>query len=232
MLPLRDLVRVVWGRLWVILLVVCLTVGVAVGYSLVQTPKYEASVKMLVGQKERTGDASSLGSDVQGLQQFTQTLTAAVSNRPLVQTVIDQLNLRTSPEAFLANLSAQQIPETQFIQITYEDSDPKRAQLVVNTVGDVFSRRISEVSPDASAITATVWEPAAVPDAPKSPDLMLNLLLALGLGVVLGLGLVFLLEYLDDSWRSPEEAEQVTGIPTFGVVPNLPVPQQGRKGGW
>jgi capsular polysaccharide biosynthesis protein len=39
------------------------------------------------------------------------------------------------------------------------------------------------------------------------------------LGGILGLGLAFLLENLDDSWRSPEEVELVSGVPTFGVIP-------------
>lgn len=43
------------------------------------------------------------------------------------------------------------------------------------------------------------------------------------LGLMLGTGAAFLLEYLDDSWRSPEEAEQVSGVPTFGMVPAFKV---------
>ena len=38
---------------------------------------------------------------------------------------------------------------------------------------------------------------------------------------VFGMRLAFLLEYVDDSWRSPEEAEQVSGVPTFGVIPEF-----------
>jgi capsular polysaccharide biosynthesis protein len=47
-------------------------------------------------------------------------------------------------------------------------------------------------------------------------------------GAVLGTGLVFLLEFMDDSWRSPEEAEQVSGVPTFGVIPSV---SEGAKSG-
>jgi capsular polysaccharide biosynthesis protein len=45
---------------------------------------------------------------------------------------------------------------------------------------------------------------------------------------VLGTGLAFLLEFMDDSWRSPAEAEQVSGVPTFGVIP--PVTESARRG--
>jgi hypothetical protein len=35
----------------------------------------------------------------------------------------------------------------------------------------------------------------------------------------LGVGLAFLLEYLDDGWRSPEEVEQISGVPTYALIP-------------
>jgi capsular polysaccharide biosynthesis protein len=86
------------------------------------------------------------------------------------------------------------------------------------------------VSPSANAITATVWERAAVPDSPVSTNPLRNALLGLLLGGMLGLGLAFLLEYLDDSWRSPEEVEQVSGVPTFGAIRTFEVPRTGVEG--
>jgi capsular polysaccharide biosynthesis protein len=48
--------------------------------------------------------------------------------------------------------------------------------------------------------------------------------------MMVGITLAFLLEHLDDRWRSPEDAEQVSGVPTFGVVRTFNVPKA-RKGG-
>jgi capsular exopolysaccharide synthesis family protein len=36
---------------------------------------------------------------------------------------------------------------------------------------------------------------------------------------MLGIGLAFIMEYLDDSWRSPDEVERISGVPAFGVIP-------------
>jgi capsular polysaccharide biosynthesis protein len=225
-LPLRDIAGIVRRRLWVVLLTLIVIVGATVGYSLTRTPEYEASIEILVGQRQGNEGNYSLGSDVQGLQQLTQTLAKAVSSRPLAEAVIRRTDLRTSPEEFLAErLRAQQVPDTQFIQVTYRDSDPQRARRVADTIGEVFSRQVSEISGDNSGVTATVWEPAAVPSEPVSPDVPLNVLLALVLGSVAGLGLAFLVEYRDNSWRSPEEVEQVSGVPAFGIIPNFAAAQ-------
>ncbi len=229
-LPVKEILGVLWRRLWVILLVAAVLAGAAVGYSFLQTPTYEASIKILVGQEQATDAPTSLGSDVQGLQQLTQTATEAVGTRPVAGAVIRRLNLRITPEDFLENLSVEQVQATQFIEVSYEDTSPARAQRIANTVGDVFSDQVSEISPSANAITATVWEEAAVPDSPASPNPLRDGLLALVLGGMLGVGLAFLLEHLDDSWRSPEEAERVSGVPTFGVIPEFDVLRKAKKG--
>lgn len=223
-LSVKDLLRVVWRRLWVVVLIATVLTGTTVGASLMQTPTYSASIKIIVGQDIENTAGSNLGGDVAGLQQITQTVTQAVDTRPVAEAVIRQLDeVEESPDALLAQTSAEQIGATQFIEVSYEDTDPENAQLVANTIGEVFSEQISEVSASANAITASVWEQAVVPDTPVSPDPLRNGLLALVAGTMLGLGLAFLLEHLDDRWRSPEEVEQISGVPTFGAIPAFKV---------
>jgi capsular polysaccharide biosynthesis protein len=56
------------------------------------------------------------------------------------------------PAELLDRLTAEQIEGTSFIVLTYEDTDPERARLIVNTVGEVFS----EFSSGSSAFGVTV----------------------------------------------------------------------------
>src|SRR5215210_7873436 len=196
---LSDLLGVIWKRLWIVVLVAALLTGAVVGFSYAQTPIYEASIKILVGQERGITETPN---DVLGLQQLTQTMVGGVSSRPVAEAVIRQQDLRMTTHEFLdEHLSVEQEPNTQWIQVAYRDASPERAARVANAVGDVFSKQVSEVSPRASAITATVWERAVVPDAPVSPNPVRNGLAALILGLMLGVGLAFLLEVLDDRWR-------------------------------
>ena len=195
-LSLREIFRIISDRLWVIAIVVMVCVGMAVGFGLAQTPMYESSSTILVGQRQQAGGSPTLGSDVQGLQQLTTTLVVAAESRPVAEAVIRQLNLGTTPEGLIENLEAQQIPDSLYIRISYTDPSPDRARLVADTAAEVVTKQISEVSPDVNAVTATVWESAAQPTAPVSPNIVLNALMALAVGLALGLGLAFLLEYL------------------------------------
>ena len=218
---LREPLQIIRRRIWFITLITCLFVGAAMGFSLLQTPVYEAKIKILVGM-QRNGDVPvNLGSDIAGLQEITLTMAEAVDTRPVAEAVTDELNLQESPEDLLEDLSAQQASNTQFIEVSYRDTNPRQAQLIVNRLGQEFSEQVYDVSPSANAVTATVWERAITPQAPVSPKTLLNGLLALVVGGMLGLGLAFLLEHLDDRWRSPQEAEQIFGVPALGVIPSF-----------
>ena len=221
---LANLLQVLLRRLWVIVLMAIVLGGSAVGFSLTQTPTYEASTKILIGQQSTDDAPGPLSGNVQGLQDLTPTMAKAVTTRPVAQAVVERLRMpEESAGALLNNLSAQQDPGTMFIDVSYRDSDPKRAQLVANTVGQVFSERISDVSLNANGVTATMWEEATLPPSPISPDPARNGILALALGILLGVGLAFLLEYLDDGLDSPEEAERVSGVTTLGTIPRFKV---------
>ena len=125
-LPLRELLQTIWRRLWVILLTSILLVGAAVGFSLLQTPSYEASVKILVGQQQ-SSSSEALGSEIAGLQQLTQTMAEAVGTRPIAEAVIEQQKLRISPGEFLdGNLNVEQISSTQFIEVSYREVKSRR----------------------------------------------------------------------------------------------------------
>ena len=223
-LPISDLFLIFRKRWWVVALMMVVLTVASVGYSLMQPPVYESSIKILVGQERGIAE---LPINVGGLQDLTKTVAEAVNSRPIAQAVIEQEDLRTDPGTLLDNLEVVAIEETQFVAVSYRDSDPQRARRVVDAIGDVFSTRFSEENKTGSAITATVWDPAGPAGAPISPKPLRNGLLALMIGSVLGTGLAFLLEFTDDSWRSSTEAEQVSGVPTFGVIP--PVKESARR---
>lgn len=68
-----------------------------------------------------------------------------------------------------------------------------------------------------SSATVTVISPAVRPTVPIRPRILSNTLLAAVLGALAGVGLAFLLEYLDDTVKSPDDLK-ATGLGVIGVV--------------
>jgi polysaccharide biosynthesis transport protein len=67
-----------------------------------------------------------------------------------------------------------------------------------------------------------VVDPALVPTSPSRPQKARNILLALLVGLVGGVGLAIFREYLDNTVKSPNDIEALTGLPSLAVVPTLP----------
>ena len=64
-----------------------------------------------------------------------------------------------------------------------------------------------------------ILDPAMLPGKPSSPNMKMLFLLTLIAGPNIGLGLVFLLEYLNTSFRSPKDIEPYLGVPVLATVP-------------
>ena len=191
-LQLRDSAQAILRRPWVVLLVVLGFVGPTLVFTLLQPTVHEASAKMVVGQ---------LYFDQTPLEDLLPRVADAVDEPRIVEEVIERLELRMEPGELLENLSVEQIENTGFIELSYRDTDPRRAQRVVNTVGEVSSERIPEAFFGTaipvtilSPITVTMYEDAPLPDAPVSPKPLRNGLLALVLGLVVGIGLALLMD--------------------------------------
>jgi capsular polysaccharide biosynthesis protein len=228
-ITVERVLEILLRRVSVIILVTVVITGSAVGFSLYQMPTYQATVKMLVSQKSPGGQ--NLGGDIAGLQEGTLTVARAVPTQPVAQGVVEQLNQPDlSAGEVLAKMSVEPDPGTMFINVSYKDSDPQRAQLIANTIAEMSSQKISDVMLGANPIVARIWQPATLPENPVSPNPVRNGIIALLLGGLLGVGLAFLLEYVDDSWSSPEEVEEVSGVPTFGVIPTFAISASKRVG--
>jgi polysaccharide biosynthesis transport protein len=65
----------------------------------------------------------------------------------------------------------------------------------------------------------TIVDKATQPLFPRSPNLLLNVGLALLGGLMLGVLAAIGFDYLDDSFKSPEDIEREIGLPVVGVVP-------------
>ena len=88
-------------------------------------------------------------------------------------------------------------------------------------VYDGLLQRYKELNASAgiSLSNISVVDPAEVPGAPSSPNLIKNLVVALLLGAGLAAVTVFVKDQFDDAIRVPEDVEAKLGLPLLGVVP-------------
>jgi polysaccharide chain length determinant protein (PEP-CTERM system associated) len=66
-----------------------------------------------------------------------------------------------------------------------------------------------------------ILDPAKFPEKPSEPDMKKLLVMVLAAGLGIGAGLIFLLEYMDTSFRKPEAVEEALGVPVLCTIPQL-----------
>jgi len=74
---------------------------------------------------------------------------------------------------------------------------------------------------DAKSSNITIVDRALVPTGRFSPSLKRNLMLGTLLGLMLGVGLAFLLEFLDNTIKTPQDVEQLLHLGVLGIIPKL-----------
>ena len=64
-----------------------------------------------------------------------------------------------------------------------------------------------------------VINPARVPTAPSEPNIPRNLAFALVLGIISAIGMAFIMENMDNTVRTPEQAQALSALPSLGMIP-------------
>jgi succinoglycan biosynthesis transport protein ExoP len=246
-LSLKDLIRVIRRRAWVVALAALVLTALALGYSLMQPPQYETSARVLLVVQKVIGQAEdaperpdqveqapdSLQGDAQTIELYAATMAQALPNTRVAEKVVQQLDLEASPSDLLEHMTVESVPETSLVEITVTDSDPETARSVANAVAEAATEESVPVDQmEKNNVTAVTWEEAQTPETPVTPQPLRNALIGLVMGTILGVGLAFLLEYLDDGLRSPDEAERVSGLPAMGVIPDYEIPYVRERRAW
>lgn len=99
-------------------------------------------------------------------------------------------------------------------------------QIYINLLNSLESIRLARLQNTPSIVQI---EPASVPDEPVRPRTLMNTALATVVGLMLAAGIVFLVEHLDDTLKTPEDIERVLGVPVLGFVAEMQYKGKGAE---
>ena len=88
-----------------------------------------------------------------------------------------------------------------------------------STYGNVLAQLEEIRLAEANALDViTVVEPAKIPKHPVRPRVLMNTLMAAIVGGMIGLGAAFLIEYMDDTIKTPDDITRITPLSTLGII--------------
>ena len=202
------------------LLIILVTIGATVlsgvlSYFVI-TPTYKSDISVIIGKPENKSQVSQGYNDVMMYQQLVKTYSEFVISRKVSENVIKALNLKIDPTELQKMVTVAPKGDTEFLTITVKSKDPKEAMNIANQL----AKSLKYVSNDVKKVdNVQLLDEALLPTEPASPNPKLNMAIAFFIGLMVSLGIAFLLEYLDNTVKTQEDIEKLTGIPVIGIIP-------------
>jgi non-specific protein-tyrosine kinase len=100
-------------------------------------------------------------------------------------------------------------------------------QIYTNLLNNLESVRLARLKGTPSVVQI---EPAAVPGGPIAPQPMRAAMIGAAIGFLLTGAIAFLVEYLDDTLKTPEDVVRLLRLPVIGMIGEMPS-QKGEKAG-
>ncbi|HJW82792.1 MAG TPA: Wzz/FepE/Etk N-terminal domain-containing protein [Anaerolineae bacterium] len=215
-MELRDYLRILRKRWWIILLVTVLTAGAAYGFSAIQTPVYKSTIYLSVWPA-RIDNGAQLAA-----KSLLRAFAVYVDSDTFAQRVINQLQLEMEAKALNEAVTIESKDEDFLIQIDVLNTDGEQANRIAKAWAEKLvewrNQENQEQRKEDRVEAAIVQEPSY---GKFRPQTTLNTVAGGILGLMLGGLIVFVLEWIESGvLRTSEDVERAMGMTVLGAIPS------------
>jgi capsular polysaccharide biosynthesis protein len=179
---------------------------------------YKAETTLMVSSGRIYSVSNLDSSEITGNQKLVTTYTEIAKSESIMRNVINKLDLDVSPGSIANSLEITPVEETEFIKISYENSDPYKAAMLVNEVSIQFMERVKQVM---RIENLNIVEKARVPENAESKKIPIILAVSMVLGMMLGAFIAFMMEFLHSKLRKPGDMEKILGCSVLASIPDF-----------
>lgn len=217
-IDLKRLVKVLWRRAWIIVLVAILTATLAYGYArFMISPQYSARVRLYVNNNFSSTPGFS-SSQLAAAQTLADTYMVILVSRSIMEEVATHTGLPYTGDQIRGMVSASAVNETEIFQVDVTCGDYKHAAQIANAIAEVLPDKITSVVEGSSM---RVVDYATENPAQVSPNYRRSAILGAMLGVVITAVLIIAMDQMDTSINSEEYLAVTYGeYPLLAVIPD------------
>ncbi|MCM3174494.1 MULTISPECIES: YveK family protein [Paenibacillus] len=222
-MELKGYFRILQKKWWLIV-AIALIAGVGAGVKSIffTQPIYEASSKLIVNQTSNVEgrammDFSMIQSNIKLINSYKEIIKSSAIMEKVATTYPD---LKVTTAELISRTSVTTASESQVMNITVQGTTYENAAKTVNAISKVFQSQIPlimKIDNVAILSEANINGNAA----PINMKTTLTIIVSLFAGLVLAIALVFLMDYLDDTFKLESEIEKELGIPVLTVISKM-----------
>jgi tyrosine-protein kinase len=137
-----------------------------------------------------------------------------------IQTLVEQ-------DLLAVRAQTQQIQDQIDALVAKTDRTAAEEQQLANLQTQMVGLRstlatLLSLSTGSNANVLTVVDPATPPSSAASPKIPLNTALGAMLGLLAAVGIAYTMRRLDDTIKTPDDVESLTGLPLLGMIVRMP----------
>ena len=217
-IDLREYFAIIKKRFWIIALLAIISALISgvISFFMLK-PVYEAKSTLIVNADKQAETQIVTGDQITVTQKLAVTYGEIIKSRIVLDDVIKNLKLENTYESLSGQITVSPVKDTQIISISVQDTNKEKARDIANEIPKVFKKEAKRIT---KANDIQVIDKAILPQNPIKPNKMMNMAIAAVLGAMIGLFVVFLIEYLDNKLKTPQDIEKHLGLSVLGVVPN------------
>ncbi|WP_345081329.1 polysaccharide biosynthesis tyrosine autokinase [Brachybacterium paraconglomeratum] len=211
---------------WLAVLMAIIGAAGMFGYSSTQTPLFKATTSLHFAL-DRGASATDLNQGSAYTQSQMLSFAQLVQGSSVLEPVIDELDLETTPKGLAKSLQVSIPQDTVTMRITATTTDPRGSAALATSVGEHLIEEVQGVAPKnpdgTSTITAVIYDDAVAPAFQTSPDKKKDALLGGLVGGIAGAAAALVVALLDTRVRSEETLAEASRHPVLGVVTKSPL---------
>ncbi|MGP1909964.1 YveK family protein [Metabacillus sp. JX24] len=224
-ISLKELFRTLRKRLSLIIIITAIAAATSGLISFfVLTPIYQSSTQILVNQTKSDQQAFQYN-EVQTNLQLINTYNVIIKSPAILDKVIQQLDLNMSTSELNSNVTVESEQNSQVVNISVQDENPKQAAEIANTIAAVFQKDIAQIM-SVNNVSILSKADLGTDPSPIQPKPLMNIAIAMVIGLMAGVGLAFLLEFLDNTIKTEDDIEKHLGLPVLGAITRIDMEQE------
>ena len=182
-------------------------------------PQYEASTKVFIGKENFKNISTTYNSEeITMYQRLLKTYSEVFKTKNLMSKAINNVGEDITVSEAMSKAVATPLSDTQILQLKYVSDSREESYNMIYGLTEEFMKISKTLYPNGNV---QIIQQPVIPTSAIGPNKVMNIAIGGILGLAIGIGLVFLKEFINNSFKSKEEIEEILEIACLGVIPKI-----------
>lgn len=217
-----EIIYCIRKRWKMILSLICIVMSCVFGVNKFASKElmYQSKTTIFIGKEEAKSEGKSYqNSDVLLYKSLVKSYEYIYKTSDMIDSAIKD-KVDVSVGTIQKNLKISALEDTQILQITYNDTNPNNAKIVLELLNSKFIDKVNYLVPNSNV---------DVIEAPQKPVVAINSeeripsIIGALFAVVISIGIALVVERWNDYILTEEELESLVGKPILSIVPKIDI---------